>query len=200
MQQVKIRRSLGTAWNAFTKRGWYLTGLTSSFIILFVFSVGNAVITALAYIAFAGYVTVMLRHFRGEYIRFDDMFSLDSRWISFAFVGLIKGLLITLGLIFFIFPGVYLAIKWMFAELLIIDKGFRPLESLRGSWTLTNGHGWKLLLYSGVISVLMFLSLFVFVVGIIPAAAWVFLSTIAIYEELKNKLDQPTPMPTENLA
>lgn len=128
----------------------------------------------------------MIQHYNGKTIAFDDLFSLDSRWISFAFLGLIKGLLIFVGLVFFIIPGIYLSIRWMFAELYVIDQGMRPIEALRASSALTKGHMWKLLLFTIVVWVLMLLGLILLLVGAVVASIVVLFAVIKIYNDLKN--------------
>ena len=191
MHTVKIRSSLKAGWHALKRRPWYLMGLVLSFVTLFIFAVGNAAVTALSYIVYGGYISVMLNHFRGNTITFDDMFSIDMRWISFAFLGLLKTILIMLGFICFIIPGIYLSIRWMFAEILVIDKGMRPMEALEASGKMVEGHYWKLLLFMLTMMILLIISLFALIVGVIPMSIVAFFATVAIYENLKGVLDQP---------
>lgn len=190
MTIVKIDEALRVGWQNFTARPWYLLGLSLAVFVLFAFSIGNAVVTALAYILLAGYLTVFLKHFHGEWFVFDDLFSMDQRWIFFAFLGLIKGLLILAGLIFFIVPGVYLAIRWMFAELCVIDQGMRPIEALRESSRLTDGHKWKLLLFAAVVLLLLVLGVFVFIIGALVVSIVVSFAAIKIYYDLKSALEE----------
>lgn len=186
MNNVHIREALAVGWNKFIARGWYLFGLTLGVSVLFVVSgSGNSLFTALAYIIYGGYLAIMLRHYRGEVVSFDNMFDLDSRWISFAFLGILKGLLVMIGLVLFILPGIYLAIRWMFAELLVIDEGMRPMEALKKSAEMTYGHRWKLFGFSAVASLVMLLGLVVFVVGGVVAGIVLTFAVIKIYSDLK---------------
>ncbi len=191
MHTVKIRSSLKAGWQAFARRPWYLMALVVSFILLFSLSLGNAIVTALAYIIYGGYIALLLSHFRGNTIKFDDIFSIDSRWISFAFLALIKTLFILLGFMFFIIPGIYLAVRWMFAEMLVIDKNMRPMEALKASSVMTKGHGGKLFLFMIVVILISLAGLCLLIVGFIPAALIVTFATFAIYENLKGVLDTP---------
>lgn len=185
MKNIHIREALRVGWKNFAKRPWYLIGISFAVAGLFFLGAGNGTITALAYIICGGYVFLFLRHARGEKVVFDDLFSLDSRWISFAFVGLIKGVLIILGLICFIVPGVYLAVRWMFAEILVVDKGMKPMEALRASSAMTKGHWWKLFGFSAVAALLVLLGLIALLVGAIVASIVVTFAVIQIYETLK---------------
>jgi hypothetical protein len=185
MKSFSISNALGVGWQSFKRRPWYLLGLALAVFALFALSIGNAVVTALAYILYSGYIAVLIRHYRGETIVFDDLFTLDNRWISFAFMGLIKGILIFLGFVCFILPGIYLAVRWMFAEFYVINEGMRPMEALRASSALTKGHWWHLFGFSLVVILLLILGLFALIVGVIVVSVVVFIATFKIYEDLK---------------
>lgn len=194
MSGIQVGDAVRTGWKSFMTRPWYLFGLSLSVLALFVLgSSNNGVVAALAYIIYGGYLAVLIRHYRGERIVFDDLFSLDSRWISFAFLALIKGIFIFLGLVLFIVPGVYLAIRWMFAELLVIDQGMKPMEALRRSRAMTQGHGWGLLWFAFVCSLIVVAGFFLFVVGAAAAAVVVNLALLKIYHDLKNSNHHADP-------
>lgn len=185
-KEIKIGEVIKVGWSNFRKRPWYLLGLTLAVAALFVLgSSQNAMVTALAYIVYGGYLFVLIKHFRGEEIVFDDLFSLDSRWISFAFLGLIKGILITLGFVLFIIPGIYLSIRWMFAGLLVIDQNMKPLQALRASSEMTMGNKWKLLGFSIVSLILFILGLLFIGIGAVIAGIVVTFAVIKLYTDLR---------------
>ncbi|PIR85117.1 hypothetical protein COU15_02585 [Candidatus Kaiserbacteria bacterium CG10_big_fil_rev_8_21_14_0_10_45_20] len=187
MKKIHTSDALQEGWKQFAKRPLFLLGLSFSVAILFILAgTSNGLVTALAYIVYGGYLGVLLHHFQGDTISYDDLFSLDSRWISFAFLGLIKGLLLFLGFLLLIVPGVYLSIRWMFAELLVIDQGMKPLQALKASADMTRGHMWELFWFSFVASVLVILGLVFLVVGAVVAALVVAFAMIKIYLDLKN--------------
>ena len=182
MKTIGIRSSLKEGWKLFTQRGWYFMGIFVAFVVLFIFTAGDSLaITALSYIVYGGYLALLLRHARGEHVVFDDLFTLDARWISFAFLGLIKTLLIMLGFLAFIIPGIYLSIRWMFAEILVIDKGLRPLEALKASSALTKGYRWKLFFFSLTITLLIVLGFFALGIGAVVASVVSMFAMIQIY-------------------
>jgi len=144
--------------------------------------------TALAAVAYCGYLSMLIKHYRGGHIEFDDLFTVEGRWVSYAFLTLIKSFFIILGLLFFVVPGIYLAVRWVFAEILVVDQGMRPLEALRASSAMTAGNRWQLfgLLFVGTL--LMILGVFVFVIGLVAAGAVLMFALIKAYEELKPML------------
>jgi uncharacterized membrane protein len=192
MKKININEAIGAGWNKFMERPWYLLGVTTSFWVLFLISASSqAWATALSFIIYAGFMAVLFMHFRGIKIEFDDIFSIDNRWISLAFTSLIKSALLLLGFIALIVPGVYFAVRWMFAELIVVDRGLRPMAALRASSEMTRGHWWALFGYSVVLTLLMILGFILFIVGAVVASIVLTFATIALYEDLK-------PSPSEN--
>ena len=201
MKHISIRTAYGAGWAAFMRRPWYLFGVMLAFIGILIFSLGNAVVTALGYILYSGFLAMMLRHFRGQTIEFDDMFVIDNRWISLAFLGILKIGLIIAGLICFVLPGIYFMIKFMFAELLVIDQGMRPLEALRASATLTNGHWWHLFFFVVITIFLSLIGSLFFLIGALLVSLVALLAMIQLYETLTAEPDVPdTTIDTPHLA
>jgi hypothetical protein len=189
MNQISIRAGLKAGWVAFMRRPWYLMGITLSVMGISILTTGNALFTALAYIAWGGSLIMFMRHFHGAHIVFDDMFTIDSRWIYFAFLGVIKGILIILGFLCFIIPGVYLSIRWIFAEFLVLDKGMRPLEALRASSTMTEGIRWKLFFFMVVAMLLIVVGFFALVIGMFAASVVLTFALIHFYDIRKGLLN-----------
>ncbi|XKT74966.1 MAG: glycerophosphoryl diester phosphodiesterase membrane domain-containing protein [Patescibacteria group bacterium UBA2103] len=191
MEKISIRKAYKTAWNKFMERPWFLFSLgVGVWVLLFLGSSSNAAFTALGYIIYGGYLGVLMMHMKGEQIVFDDLFSLDNRWISFVFMGMIKAVFLLLGFLLFIIPGIYLMVKWMFAEYLVIEKGMRPMEALRKSSEMTKGHRWKLFFFALASILVMLVGTLLLFVGVIPAGIIVVLATISIYKKLLNSSNQ----------
>lgn len=195
MKKVQIRAALSQGWSDFTRRPWYLLGLTLSTIVFFVMVTGDGIAApALAYILYGGFLALFLKHAAGETVVFDDLFDfVDKRWIYFTFLGIVKTLLITLGLLLLVVPGVYLAVRWMFADLLVVEKGLRPLEALKASSALTEGVRWKLFFYNLVAILLVLLGTVVFGIGAVVAAIVCQFAVIAMYRQLEAPVAEVVP-------
>tara|TARA_B100000508_G_scaffold60333_1_gene47085 strand:+ start:131502 stop:132077 length:576 start_codon:yes stop_codon:yes gene_type:complete len=186
MKTISVIGAIKEGWGSFRSRPWYLMGLALSVWVLFALGTSNAAFTALGYIIFGGYIAVMMRHLAGDRVVFDDLFSLDSRWISFVFLGMIKFIFILIGLVLFIVPGIYLIVKWMFAEYLVIEKGMKPMEALRASSEMTKGNRWKLFGFMLLSMLIGLAGLIVLGVGVLASSSIVILATIKLYKELQS--------------
>ncbi len=188
MKKVMIKEAIKTGWHAFSRRPLYLLGLTLAFVLLTAVSTANQIITALTAVLYGGYIMMMIRHLHGEHIVFDDLFAIQDRWVSYAGLVLIKTFLIILGLLCFVIPGIYLAIRWMFAEMLVVDQNMKPIEALKASSKLTEGVRGKLFLLVLVLILLIFIGVLFFIIGMFIMSIVSMFAYIKVYEDLKPKL------------
>jgi len=96
------------------------------------------------------------------------------------------GLYIIVGLILFIIPGIYIALKYFFVYYLIIDKDLSIKEAFKLSGEMTKGIKIKLLGLSITMAIVTFLGLLVFIIGVIPASIICTLAIAYTYEDLAN--------------
>lgn len=89
-----------------------------------------------------------------------DLFSSYPLVVNYIIASIVYGLMVIVGFIFLIVPGIYLAIKHQFYTYLIVDKGMGPIEAIKESGRITEGVKWNLL---G----------FVVVVALLGAAVWI---------------------------
>jgi hypothetical protein len=79
-----------------------------------------------------------------------------QKFWSFLGASLLVSLAVLVGMILLIVPGVIFALMFMFATMIIIDRGLGPIEAMKESRRITSGYRWKLL---GLALVLMLLNL-----------------------------------------
>ncbi|WP_166360413.1 YciC family protein [Pseudomonas akapageensis] len=66
-------------------------------------------------------------------------------WPTFALLAAMSTLLIMLGVSLFVLPGMWVMIKLVFAEYLLVLRGLTPLAAMRESFQLSQGHFWRIL-------------------------------------------------------
>lgn len=66
-------------------------------------------------------------------------------WPTFAVLSALSTLLIMAGLSLFIFPGIWVMIKLVFSEYLLVLRGMTPLAAMRASFLMTQGHVLRIL-------------------------------------------------------
>jgi hypothetical protein len=78
---------------------------------------------------------------RGEEPAKGNLLAMALRmWPTFAVLTALSTLLIMAGLSLFILPGIWVMIKLVFAEYLLVLRGMSPLAAMRESFAMTKGH------------------------------------------------------------
>jgi uncharacterized membrane protein len=122
-----------------------------------------------SYITMAGvFYKIPLNLIRKIPVKLSQMFTNFSTIIRLLLGYLLVGIIVTIGVIFLIAPGVYLAIRFQLFAYLIVDKNLGVIESFKESWRLTEGKVGNLFVLGLILIGISFLySLFA---GIIPLA------------------------------
>ena len=76
------------------------------------------------------------------------------RFFPLLLMSVIFGIVVAIGMLFLIVPGIYLALCMSLAPSLVVLEGLGPLQSLNHSYQLTQGHRWTLLAVFGVMGLL----------------------------------------------
>ncbi len=130
--EVKIGEYFTGGWNLFKK---YPVGLIFYFIIVvlihiitnivnfFVPFIGLLVWSALVLPLFAGFFVVNAKLLKNQAPEFTDFFSGFKFFLQLALLGVISGILIFIGFILLIVPGVYLMVSYLFAFMFVVDRG-----------------------------------------------------------------------------
>ena len=137
---------------------------------------------------YAGFLTILLKALREEGPSFGDFLG-KWNYVPRLLGGyLLYYLTVLVGMILFIIPGLILAVRLYFFGFLIIDKGMRPVEALKESYTMTKGYGWKIFFLIFVAApIILFFGVILFLVGILVAAPIISLAQVFFYGKLLNR-------------
>jgi hypothetical protein len=121
--QVQINGSLGAFW---------LASLATALLSVLTFTILTGAITRAAALTFLGHDMDIAESYR---------FGLARFW-SIVLVGLLYGLAVLGGLILFIIPGIFFAIRFALSVHTLVIEGQRGTSALSRSWNLVKGLGW----------------------------------------------------------
>ncbi len=85
-----------------------------------------------------GFGTVALRAASGRSVELNDFFAGFSRWKRLVVSGLLVGLVVALGLVVLVVPGLYLAMATAYTPLLVIDRDVPAWAALKTSVEAVN--------------------------------------------------------------
>jgi hypothetical protein len=137
-----------------------------------------------------GYSTqwVFLKAVRGEPFEIRDMFEVFQRnyWNAVA-ANLVVGLIIGIGLIFLIVPGIIFACRLAFVPYLVIDREMELTEALNKSWEMTKGYGGQIFLMGVLAVFIAILGVIALLVGVIVSVIWIMTAFATFYQAVVEK-------------
>lgn len=170
-----VSEVFNTSWKYTKSQIWVLAGLLIGYMILSciisVFSmpaqgsIKGGIITYLISLVIQslftlGYTKNLLQTMDGEEPQFSAYGQQARKLITAIVAALLYSIVIAVGLIFLIIPGLYLVIRLQFYLLLIVEEDCGIIESLQKSWELTRGQAMPLF-------ALLFASICILIVGVI---------------------------------
>lgn len=113
-----------------------------------------------------------------------EIFSHANLFWKYLGTSILMMILIGLGLILFIIPGIYLAIRFSFANLLVVDKEVGPLEALKQSSELTVGIKGQIILFLLALAGINILGFLALGIGLLITTPLSAIATIHVYRSL----------------
>ncbi|MGK7889876.1 MAG: DUF975 family protein [Leptolyngbyaceae cyanobacterium] len=120
-----------------------------------------------------------------------DLFSQSgSTLLRFILVSLLVGLIVFVGFILLIIPGIILSLKYSMVWQVVVDQRLGPLEAMAKSSVITSGNRFQLFLLGIVNLGIILLGVILLGVGLIVAVPLCWLTTFVSYEMLKSSSSQ----------
>lgn len=143
-----------------------------------------------------GWLAVYLKAIRGEEIEVIDVFTKYDRFFPYLFSNILSGLIILVGFILLIVPGIIWAIKYMFVPYLIVDTQKSTFAALEASGKMTDGMKLRLFFYGLGFVGYNLLGLLALGVGLLITMPVTALAGAMMYDVLKSKLGESQPVST----
>ena len=191
-----ISEVFSTAWKGTKSQLWILAGLLIGYCILSFTLAGFAmpmqssiigkiivnVISALFSIIFSlGYMKNIFQALDGEEPQFSAYGQQTKNIITYFLASLITGFVVLAGFLFFIIPGIYLALRLQFFQAWII-------ESLHKSWEITKGQVLPLFILALVMIGILILGCILFGIGIFVAVPLIYMMYGYVFRKLNTPL------------
>jgi len=127
-----------------------------------------------------------LRRARGEESDADRVLVCFAplNFIKLLLLFILMPIVVGLGLVCLIVPGIYLAVTLSFSPLLVLDKGMWPWQAMRESWRESHAHCLHIFLIYLVAKVAFFAAAILFLVGLFWMLPFVFVLYGVLYRRL----------------
>lgn len=145
------------------------------------------VVWAVTMLASCGMIRITLDIYNGQEGDFEDLFTTVEPFLSYLLGSLLLGVILTIGFILLIIPGIYLSIRFCMFPFAVVDEGLGPIEALKRSWELTAGQELNLLLLGLVFILIEIAGLIALCVGIFVAMPVIMMGYVYVYRQLQGK-------------
>ncbi|MGA2139257.1 MAG: DUF4339 domain-containing protein [Verrucomicrobiia bacterium] len=132
-----------------------------------------------------GVYALYLKRIRGQPAAFGDAFiGFSTAFVPLMLAMLVKGLLTGLGCLLCILPGIYLAVSWVFALPLVVDKKIDFWPAMELSRKVITKHWWLMFGFLIVCALVALAGLIACCVGIFVSVAIVQAAMMYAYEDI----------------
>lgn len=190
------------SWQCTKAQLWILVGVMIGYTILsFILSfagmpfqgsiIGMIVVTiismGISLIFSLGYLKNIFQALDGIEPQFSAYGQQARKAFTFLIASILYGVIVGIGVLFLIIPGIYLAIRLQFFAAYIVEEDAGIVESLKRSWEITEGQVLHLLLLFLVMYGIVLLGIIVLFVGVFVAIPMIYM----MYAEVFRKLNSP---------
>ncbi len=153
-------------------------------------------LTQLASLFFAmGLIKMSLDAVKGAEVSSGTLFKDVDKFVGYLALNFIMGMAVVIGILFFIVPGIYLAIRFMFAPYLFIDGKAGVMDSFKLSGVMTSGVKIKLFILGLLFLFIVFLGFMALGIGFLVAFPYVAVASAMAYQLLLSRINQRTQEP-----
>ena len=152
----------------------------------------NSILSVLISLAFfvitvfleIGFIKISLKIVDKKAAKFQELWAYPQYLLRMLGATILYSIAILVGLILFIIPGIYLAIRLQFYSYTLLDKDKNIMESLKGSWEMTKGNVINLTLFMLLIFAINILGALALLVGLLITIPISFIAVTLLYRKL----------------
>jgi hypothetical protein len=150
-------------------------------LLVILLSIYQLVVSAVVWL---GIIKMALHVNRQQPFTADDFLAVGAQLPSFIGVCILRAILLGIGYMCFIIPGIILQVKLDQADYFIVDRKMGPIAALEASWRVTNGAVLMLWLFGLITVFVQFIGWCAFLIGALPAHMIILLAKAHIYDNL----------------
>ena len=193
-KKISMGEAVQFGWDTMKGRFWFFAGMVA---LLFALSAVNGaaqkhgaasaivglIVWLMSILVGAGIQRIALKTIDGQPTGFGDLFPFDIYW-KYLGTTLLVMLVVLGGFILLIVPGIVWALKYGYANYLVVDKGLAGRAALVRSAEITQGAKGRIFLFGILLFLINLLGFIVIFVGCFAAIPLTFLASAYVYRKL----------------
>lgn len=145
--------------------------------------IGLLVRTVVGLVISMGVIKISLEFIDKKKPKLKDLYFTKSI-LNYFLVSVVKTIIVIIGFILLIIPGIIFSIKLQFASYLVVDKNMGVTEALNKSWEMTKGVKWNLFLFGLLIFLINVIGFLCLIIGLIVTVPLSMVATAYVYRKL----------------
>ncbi len=216
MHAFSIKEAFTFAWNTFKKEPWLYGGVALGLLIVsmivnsitrdmdgilgLILSVAGVLVQWWLYL---GLARMALSAHAGQPVTYKMMYG--EKWdvlYRYALAMILTLIVTAIGFILLIVPGIIVMLMLSMVIFTVLDKGMKPVDALKESRRLTDGHKWSLFVFILAAIVLNIIGAIPFGLGLLVTVPLTVLALTFIYKKLDQRVqmepvakEMPAPAP-----
>jgi uncharacterized membrane protein len=139
----------------------------------------------LGFVLVASVDYMFLRRIRGEAVQVGDVFSgFNLAFLNLVMAGIVKAVLISVGFILCVLPGIYLGVGYVFALPLVLDKKMEFWPAMEVSRRVVHEHWWSVFALVIVLAIVACAGVILCIVGLVITVPLASAALMYVYEDL----------------
>lgn len=131
-----------------------------------------------------GFTKIIIDLHDGKPLNYSHFYSLYRLTLRFLGASILYGLIVMVGFILLVIPGIIWAIKFQFYSFLIVDKGVGIMDSLKQSSAMTEGVKVDLFLFALLLVAINIIGAVALGVGLFVTIPTTIMATVFVYRKL----------------
>lgn len=192
-------------WQKFKERPWFIIG--ALLVVFIISSLSSAIVDEVSQGGMSGLAFVLtladflivqmlvgmgLVHFglkahdAIEQLQLRDLWN-PARYFSYVAATIAVAVLVTIGFVLLIVPGVIAALGLVFTPYLVVERGLAPIAAMKESWRMTEGKKLSLLWFMLLLIAINVVGALLLGIGLLVSVPVSILATVHAYRTLSTK-------------
>jgi hypothetical protein len=146
----------------------------------------------------AGLTKIYVTAARGQSPALADLFGGGRRSLAMLGMSILYGIVVGVGVLAFIVPGIVLAIGLQIADLFVVDAELGPVAALRASWQVMRGHKVQMFVFNLLSMLVVIAGALACGIGIVAALAVVRIAEAVIYLRVSGRAEPAAAPPARD--
>jgi uncharacterized membrane protein len=134
-----------------------------------------------------GLIKIALKIYEKKRNSFLDIVNSYEMFLDYLIASVIYGVVVVIGLILIIVPGIILMNRLMFYPYLIVNKKMGPITALKKSWEMTKDHTGIIFIFWLMTSLINIIGVLIFGIGLFVSLPVTMMAQVYVYKQLSGK-------------